>query len=445
MTDVPHPSYEAHEAWRPTSAYVRATAVALAGPLVALAWHRADVLVATAPLVVIAAWSALARPSGPLQVTGTVSRVQVREGESVVVRFEVTAPAHAQEVSVSCGASPWAELDPPHGAVLELVDTASQQADARIVARMTRWGMHGLGPAAVVGLSPWASFVSRRWRTDDHTVEALPVAPLFDSGAPMPHPQGLVGVDRSVRGGEGSEFSTIRPFQAGDRLRRVHWPSTLRTGHVNVTATYADHDSHVVVLVDAANDVGRSGGVDGAASTLDSTVRSAAALCEHYVRRGDRVGLVISSALHPLHLRSAPGRRHLRRMLSALASAVPGGFLPPDADVQLRIDPGAMVFVCSPLISPLGMERAVTLGRRGLTIVVVDTLPESVTHHLEGAPGVDRVLDLAWRIRMLQRDVEVRKVLALGVPVVPWRGPGSLDHVLQQVARRGRAPRMAQR
>ena len=45
----------------------------------------------------------------------------------------------------------------------------------------------------------------------------------------------------------------------------------------------------------------------------------------------------------------------------------------------------------------------------------------------------------------LAADVRVEQVEALGVPVVPWRGPGSLDHVLQQVARRGRAPRMAQR
>jgi hypothetical protein len=144
-------------------------------------------------------------------------------------------------------------------------------------------------------------------------------------------------------------------------------------------------------------------------------------------------------------VRTSTGRVHLRRMLASLARVTPGGVVADQiTDPRMRIDPGALVFICSPLISPASMQRAVDLARRGLSMVVVDTMPEVVTHLSSDAED-DPAVRLAWRIRMLQRDAEVRAVAMRGVPVVPWRGPGSLDQVLRHVSRRARAPRLAAR
>jgi uncharacterized protein (DUF58 family) len=418
--------------------------LAVVGPLFAIVFHRPDVLVATAPLVVIAVWSVAGRPGGDLAVRRSLRRRSLREGEATALRLTIDAPG-ADEVWVGCAASAWADLTPARGFAARAVDRASESVDVDIVATMTRWGHHPLGPAAVGGLSPWAAYQWGPAHVDAVDVEVLPVGPIFDSQAPMPHPQGIVGIDRSARLGEGSEFATIRQFQRGDRLRRIHWPTTLRSRTVNVTATYADQDSQVIVMVDAANDIGFSGGVHGAASTLDATVRSAAALCEHYVRRGDRVSLHVTGSTRSQHVRASTGRRHLRRMLSTLARVSPGGALGDEgADARMRMDPGALVFVCSPLISPASMQRAVELVRRGLSLVVVDTLPDTVSH-LPDDEAADPSVGVAWRIRLLQRDAEVRAVAGLGVPVVAWRGPGSLDQVLRQVSRRARAPRLAAR
>jgi hypothetical protein len=132
-------------------------------------------------------------------------------------------------------------------------------------------------------------------------------------------------------------------------------------------------------------------------------------------------------------------------MLSTLARVSAGGVMGDDGlDPRMRIDPGALVCVCSPLISPSSMQRAVELARRGLSLVVVDTLPETVSH-LPDDESADPAIGIAWRIRLLQRDAEVRAVASLGVPVVAWRGPGSLDQVLRQVSRRARAPRLTAR
>ncbi len=48
---------------------------------------------------------------------------------------------------------------------------------------------------------------------------------------------------------------------------------------------------------------------------------------------------------------------------------------------------------------------------------------------------------LATRLRALERAVEVDRLGELGVPVVPWRGRGTLDEVLRDVSRLALAPR----
>ena len=54
-------------------------------------------------------------------------------------------------------------------------------------------------------------------------------------------------------------------------------------------------------------------------------------------------------------------------------------------------------------------------------------------------------LTVAWRIRRLERDTELRELERRGVPVVAWHGPGSLDRILRDLGRRSGAPRMARR
>ena len=99
----------------------------------------------------------------------------------------------------------------------------------------------------------------------------------------------------------------------------------------------------------------------------------------------------------------------------------------------------ALAIMLSPLISQVALERAVTFARHGLTVVVVDTLPDHIVD------DDDVLTALAWRIRVLERRREMRTVQEIGVPVVPWNGPGSLDQFLRKVARRATAPRLTVR
>jgi uncharacterized protein (DUF58 family) len=445
LESAPAPQEADRALWRPTVAHARAVVVGAVGLLVAIAFHRADVLVAVTPLLVVATWAVATRPSSGTVVTGRLGRRSLREGEATTTRFTMVVPEGAQEYSVACTGSPWVEFRPEHGVSSCLVRLGEPEASVELVTRMTRWGHHAVGPAAIAGLSSWGAYQWGPSLLEWRDVEVLPVAPVFDARAPIPHPQGLVGIDRSSRPGDGSEFASIRPFQVGDRLRRIHWPSSLRSDTINVTAMYADHDSQVMVLVDAASEVGVSGGIDGAANTLDATVRAATALCEHYVRRGDRVGITVTGASHVLRVRPSTGQPQLRRILASLADVRSAGTLSDTSGQRMRVDAGALVLMCSPLISSSTMDRAVSFARRGFVIVVIDTLPQRLQHLEQTEADDDALTELAWRIRMLERESDVRRVTSAGVPVVPWHGPGSLDQVLRDISRRARAPRLAPR
>ena len=94
----------------------------------------------------------------------------------------------------------------------------------------------------------------------------------------------------------------------------------------------------------------------------------------------------------------------------------------------------------SPLLSEAIGTATATLQRRGLPVLVVDTLPEHVG--ALGPEGTDPlVADLAWRLRRTEREQFLTALAREGCPVVAWRGPGTLDDVLHRLARRAQLPR----
>ncbi|MGH3471338.1 MAG: DUF58 domain-containing protein [Nocardioidaceae bacterium] len=396
--------------------------------------HRPDVLLLATPLAIISAWSVLNRPRGAPDVTCPSTLPVLREGQSLTWVLRVSRMRGAPQATLIAARPLWAEMRPPLGAVTAAAPDHEAPIELRLTFRSTRWGKRPVGRAVVIMTSEWGAF---RWGpipVQPRTLTTLPLPAVFDSKAPAPHPVGLVGLYRSAHQGDGSEFATIRPFHVGDRLRRISWPVSLRTRQLHVTSTYADQDTQVMLIVDASNDVGDSGGVDGAQSSLDLTMRAAGAIGEHYLHHGDRVGLRVFGASSSIRLEAASGQQQLRRLLDHLASVTPGQSRGDLAQATRRIGVGSLVVMLSAAVSSAPLQQAVVLSQRGLAVIVIDTLPTSM------ASDTDPDVALAWRIRRLERGMEIRRVTAAGVPIVSWHGPGSLDLVLRDLQRRARAP-----
>lgn len=428
--------------WRRTHAHLRASiasAVLLGAAVVA---GRPDLALLGVPLALVALWAGVRRPGERPHVQADAGPLTVNEDEDVAWQATVSGlAAGARVVGVHPGQQ-FLEVDPPRG----VLDVASGEAELAFVLRPTRWGRRTLGEPVVHAYDRWLAW---RWSAPPlpaTSLTVLPVPAAVDSHAPAPHPRGLVGMERAARAGEGSEFNKVRPFAAGDRLKRIHWPVTARTGHLHVTATHTDEDTQVVLLVDALNDIGEVAGPDAPAvarSSMDITVHAVASVARQFLRRGDRVGMRVFGAWAVSLLPARSGEVQLRRILDSLCLIEPGTARGVASPVVRRgLGAGTLVVVFSPMVEPAVAAQVAVLLRSGLDIVVVDTLPREAVSAASRAPRPEA---LAWRIRLLERRLELDRLASLGVPVVPWSGARSLDVVLRDLSLRPTRPRLVTR
>lgn len=444
--------------WRPTRALGRATLVGMVLVVAGATLGRGDVAVLGVPLLGAALWSVATRPRRAPGVRSTVDRAVVQEGEDFTWRLDVTQVAGLRDVAAHLPGDRWARTTPAHGHVASAA--TGDGTDVPVAVRLTaeRWGVRRLGPAQLAAFSDLAGYAWVWPVQQTETVTVVPAPGDFTSRSGLPHPVGLVGQHRSSRPGGGTELSDIRPFRTGDRLRRIHWPVSLRTGTLHVTTTYADQDAEVSVVVDGIRDLGHRDPTTGRRTSLDIAVEGAGAIAAHYLSTGDRVGLSVLGGGGAVEIPAVGGHHQLARIVVGLGRAEPArGTLGEDRAVRAQIGravrPGAVVVLLSALVSPVTLGHAVRLSRSGHDVIVIDTLPPELADadisasDAQAVTGAEdpRLARLVWRLRLLEREREARRCAAAGVPVIRWQGAGSLDAVLRGVGRRRRAPQAVSR
>ena len=120
------------------------------------------------------------------------------------------------------------------------------------------------------------------------------------------------GDGRSVllRRAAGFDFHSVREYEQGESLRRVHWPSSARRGQLMVKELEdTAHDAVVVILdCDPRYAVG-----DPPESSFDAAVRVAGSLLQAHAVRGRAATLVSTGRTRAVRSRALGGGRSRRR------------------------------------------------------------------------------------------------------------------------------------
>lgn len=444
--------------WVPTPALRRAVTLTglllLAGALLG----RADLVVLAAPFALGTAWALRRLPEAPPVLRIGADDANAVEGSDLVATVAVDNPGRVDYdlVVVRTLVSPWLRIhraglpgpdgEPPAGQAdrpFALVVPAGAGVDLELRGETRRWGRHQLGPAAARAVVCDGLLLARPVAVSEaRQVRVFPATDVFSADEAMPRAAGLAGGHRSRRPGEGGELAGVRVFGPGDRLRRIDWRVSLRARQLHVAGTLSDRDAEVVLLLDVLTEAGRSGGVNGSASVLDTTVRAAAAIAEHYLHRGDRVAM-LEYGPQARRLRPASGRRQYLTVLEWLldVKVLPAWQEPYDRVFGAHLlSSDALLVVLTPLVDTRSAEMLARLARSGRFVVAVDTLPADLVPAGQGPWH-----EVACRLWRLERENTVGQLREHGVPVVRWAGAGSLDLVLRDVARLASAPRAGQR
>lgn len=445
MTSAPPPSAA-------TPAMLRAVVVGTLPAVLAVMAGRPELLVLGLPLLAWAVLAVVRRLARGGAEGADLASVRVRSTERSIaeggtVRIVVDAPG-APEASKSGSSGSLLGVTVPLPAHASLTPPLGSRADAGSVpltVTARRWGRYEIGPIHVVLADPLGAHRAQ-CRLDPVLLQVSPDSSLLEAPPNLPAPIGVAGVHLSARRGQGTALADVRPFQRGDRLHRINWRVTSRTGTLHTNATFAERDTDVLVVADTLQDLVAPGLEATAETSLDLTVRAIAAVSRHYLGIGDRVGLHdLGSRIGTL--RAGTGPRQLRIIVDTLARARRTSG--PVTRVQKvgALRGSTLVVVCSPLLDDRVVAQIGELRARGADVIVVDTLPPSVGDPF-AAPAAGTARDPqrywseAWTLRRLLRESTVRALRQQGVPVTAWEGPGSLAPVLLSLSRAASAPRM---
>jgi uncharacterized protein (DUF58 family) len=184
---------------------------------------------------------------------------------------------------------------------------------------------------------------------------------------------GTVGGDGRrllLRRAAGFDFHSVREYEQGESLRRVHWPTSARRSQLMVKELEdTSHDGAVVLLdCDPAGDVGASPG-----SSFDTAVRVAGSILQAHAVRGRAATLVSSGrGCVPIQVRSA--QADLGGAVLALAAALPdapSGLARALAGIPAT---GGELTVVTSTLDPAAFGALLSVaGRRGVSVVWVDS------------------------------------------------------------------------
>jgi uncharacterized protein (DUF58 family) len=205
----------------------------------------------------------------------------------------------------------------------------------------------------------------------------------------------------------GFDLHSVREYEQGESLRRVHWPSTAKRAQLMVKELEDAPRDEVAIVLDADASVVVGTPPD---SSFELQVRAAGSILKSHATRGRRAALVVNSMGRP-HQRVHTYDGDWRRAFELLAAVEPDGMTPVTALLadeagvaQRALELTVVTAALSPRLTDRLLQRS--LARHSSTLVYVD--PTSFAP----AQGAERDAAVAAQILRLERG---------GVPVAVLR------------------------
>jgi uncharacterized protein (DUF58 family) len=393
------------------------TGVAALALFLGLALRLPELIAVGAPFAALVAFALLVERPPQIDVRLTLGEERVVEGDEVDVELAVTSRRAA-------------ELFVPLPFGLELVDGDNPSAVSgddvvRLRVRATRWGAYLPGVVYLRSHDPFR-IVRYETRLDRRVpLKAYPRPETLRTLARPLETQVFAGNQVARTKGDGIEFADLRQFAHGDLVKRINWRASARRRELWVNEYHPERNADVILFIDAFAEAR-----DELRSTLDGTVRAAAAIAAHYLREKDRVGLVSFGGVFNWLLPSTGVLQQYRIVDALLDSRIVLNYAWKDiASIPPRtLPPQALVLALSPLLDERATNALLEVRARGFDLAVVEVSPTPFVPARR-----DEAARIAHRVWQLKRDAMRTRYERAGVPVSVWDDRRSLGETLEEV------------
>ncbi|HET6624115.1 MAG TPA: DUF58 domain-containing protein [Gaiellaceae bacterium] len=217
----------------------------------------------------------------------------------------------------------------------------------------------------------------------------------------------------------GFDFHSVREYEQGESLRRVHWPTTARRGQLMVKELDDAPRDAVVVLLDCDP----SGAVGlPPDSSFDTAVRAAASILRVYAARGRRATLVATGIGGVVDVCSLTD---FGDALDALAAVEPDAAFPLARALGHEQAPAARageLVVVTATLDPTSLGAVLDSAARRLVSVVWVDAPSFAGRPTRALPGLLRLSAAGVPVAVLRRGDDLSAALDAARPEVAAHG-----------------------
>jgi uncharacterized protein (DUF58 family) len=402
--------------------------LAVAGIVLALALGRPEPAAVAAPFALLAIAGLQRRRPAPVDAAVRLDRDRAEEGDRVAGTLSVRSPQTSDRLELELLLPPGLALEQPVIDAFPLSDVGERELPFTVACE--RWGAYS------AGLVRLRRYDRLRLVAHDQELDVGPPLRVYPSRETLrslvqpAQTQVSVGDQVARRKGEGIELAELRPYSAGDELRRINWRASARSGELVVNEHHPERNASVVLLLDTFAELG------GRRNPLDRSLRAAVALGGRYLARRDRVGLLVLGA-GLRWLRPGSGARQLHRIIDTLLElrAVPPRREPLPLHIPNRLlPPQTLVLAISPLLDDAVVDTLASLRSRGFDLAVLE-VPALPYLAPESEP-------LATNLIALERDLLRARLRTRGIALVEWREETSLEATVRSMEEFRRSTRV---
>jgi uncharacterized protein (DUF58 family) len=228
--------------------------------------------------------------------------------------------------------------------------------------------------------------------------------------------------------GAGIDFWGIREYRPGDSLRRLNWRLAARRSRKLFTNEYEREEiADYGLIIDAR----KFSSTDTLEEELfEYSISAAAALSENYLKAGNRLSLLIFGdsivSVYPGY-----GKHQLNKVQSTLARARLGANFPFSYLEYLptRLFPARSSIVIFSTLNPRDLDIYARLISFGYEVLLISPDPVEYTSRMLPQTETD---SLASRAARVERAIQLKQLLKMGVQVIDWQVNQPLETVIRK-------------